>query len=567
MFYCGVLGAGLRIAAPFLLAASVVSLGRLPTARAALPALGLFTGPLGPALLALGAALSVVGIASQRRVRQPSEVVLFSLSFVLAAGLGLRHVARLGPTGDEIRYLIVAQSLWRDGDVDLRNNLERGDYREYVPDLRRGLGIRGHRGNPLVPLHRPGLPALVAPAYALAGRAGCVLLLAGLLSSLGLGVRRLARRATGDEHAALVAWAAATGPPALYFAAFLYPEVPAALAVTLVLAGANPRSRVAGAIGIALAASCLPWLHVRLIPGTAALGFVALLRLRGLARWAFVATAGGMAVAYLGYGKLVHGAWVPTRAYRGTLGNVPLEQALGGLLLDPSFGLLAYAPVFLLSLAAAPALLRRTDHWRLVLPVLVMALGIPVVTFGHWYGGFSPPARLLVSAVPVLALLVAMRVAEHGPSRRGLGRWATPLLLGGLGLAVFAFASPERKLHVQGRESVSRAWAALAGDVSVARYLPRLAKPADPAAVRPEAAPDERRVAIVWCLALGTLLALDRLAVRRDRVDRLFRSLALPLGLFLVLSLAVDHWARRNPAVPPILAPDAEEDEAAQAGG
>ena len=62
------------------------------------------------------------------------------------------------------------------------------------------------------------------------------MLLAALLSTLALVVRRLAREATGDDGAALLAWAAALGPPALYYAAFLYPEVPAALCVALALA-------------------------------------------------------------------------------------------------------------------------------------------------------------------------------------------------------------------------------------------------------------------------------------------------------------------------------------------
>jgi hypothetical protein len=45
-------------------------------------------------------------------------------------------------------------------------------------------------------------------------------------------------------------------------------------------------------------------------------------------------------------------------------------------------------------------------------------------------------------------------------------------------------------------------------------------------------------------VALGLLLLLDRLARSRDRVDRWFRGLALPLLLFLAISVAVDRWAR-----------------------
>ena len=48
----------------------------------------------------------------------------------------------------------------------------------------------------------------------------------------------------------------------------------------------------------------------------------------------------------------------------------------------------------------------------------------------------------------------------------------------------------------------------------------------------------------VWVAALAALLLLDRLARSRDRVDALFRGLALPLLLFLAVTVAVDRWAR-----------------------
>jgi hypothetical protein len=385
-------------------------------------------------------------------------------------------------------------------------------------------------------------------------------LLAALLAALGLVVRRLALRATGDEPAALTAWAACVGPPALFFTAFLYPEVPAALAIGLALLLIEPGAQPLRAAAAALAASALPWLHPRLAVAAAAVGAYGLAVLRGRARVAFAATAGAMAAGYLAFNAIVYRSWAPVRAYRGTLGRVSAEEGLAGLLLDPSFGLLVYAPVFVLVAAGLPALLARRDRLGVAVPLVLVALVAPIASFGHWYGGFSPPARLVTSCVPLLALLVAFRLAEPGGRGRGLARWAPALLAAGLALAVFAFARPERMLHVQGRGSEPRAWAALAGEASLARYLPRMARPIDPEAPLPQAPPDERRVAIVWAVAIAALLALDRAALRSDRIDRAFRSLALPLGLFVLVSLAVDAWARQGSAVSaPALSPEDEE--------
>jgi hypothetical protein len=82
----------------------------------------------------------------------------------------------------------------------------------------------------------------------------------------------------------------------------------------------------------------------------------------------------------------------------------------------------------------------------------------------------------------------------------------------------------------------TRVWAALSADAPVERYLPSLVAGGG----------EELRVALLWAAALASLVGLDRLALRREAVDRLFRGLGLPVGLLLGIGVLVDDWARRS---------------------
>jgi hypothetical protein len=106
-------------------------------------------------------------------------------------------------------------------------------------------------------------------------------------------------------------------------------------------------------------------------------------------------------------------------------------------------------------------------------------------------------------------------------------------------------------LMVSGRDGTSRGFDALAGTVSLSRYLPFLSSRTGSVAPPWEPPPAEMRVAAVWVAALLLLLVLDLLACKRERVDRWFGDFALPLALLVVISLTVDTWARRtSPSLP-----------------
>lgn len=506
-----------------------VLLAHVPPVVAVAPALGVLRGPLGSVLLAL----AIVGSLRLPRIRPPGPVGLFGAALALYLAVGLHYAAHLQASGDEPYYLLMAQSLWRDHDLDLQNNFAQEDWREYTPGpLSTHYGTPRRDGRPY-PVHSPGLPALLAPAYALGGRSACVVLMSMMAALLGLEVFRLAWRLSADPVAALVAWAAAVGAPVFAYSFHVYTEVPSALGL---VAGLNLLLGAPGALGAGLAAlcaSCLPWLHIKMVPAAAALGLVAVVRLRGRALWTFLGVAAAMAVGFMAYYQHIFGHLTPLALY----GGVPADarsspvSALPGLLLDRSFGLLPHAPIYLIAVLGLGSLVARwrQDAW----PHLLAGLAVlaPVLAWRMWWGGQCPPGRFLVPLVPLLAAGLAVRLAEPN---RGVTRWRGLLLAFGFGLAVYMAADPGRLLLVNRGNRPTRVWAALSGTTPVGRYLPSL--------TLPDA--EEWRVAALWITALLALLVLDRLARMNDRIDGWFRGPALPLALLLAIGVGVDGWAR-----------------------
>lgn len=533
MYHCGPVGSIRRAATtlePLLAAGALLGLAWSGVARI-MPGLGVFRGPLGSALLVLGAALTLGrSVSSRAWSRSPANLALFVLAAAFHLVLGLHYAANLRVSGDEPHYLLMAQSLWREGDLDLRDNLAREEYREYTPGpIAPHWGAPRRDGRPF-PAHSPGLPFLLAPIYAAWGRLGCVAVLSLLAAWLSVEVRVLGRSLLGPGPD-LMAWLVMMGPPVVFYAFHVYTEVPSALALTLALRLILASSGSAAAAAAALAASALPWLHLKMIPAAVALGVVALASLRGRPRAVFCAVSGLAAGAFLAYYALVFGTPLPTALYGGVPADLaprtPL-RALVGLLLDRSFGLLPHAPVFLLALAGIPALwhLKARAHALVALAVLA-----PILTWRMWWGGQCPPGRFLVPLVPFLALAAGACVAA---STRGLVRWRVPLAATGLALAAFMALQPADLLLVNRGDRPTRVWAALSGDTPVGRYLPSLVF-SDPA---------EARTAAVWLAILAGLFALHGAAGKSERVNRLFGGLTLPLALLLAGIALIDLWAK-----------------------
>jgi hypothetical protein len=472
----------------------------------------------GPPLFAL--ALAGVALAlSGSGLRLPRAAFL-PLAFAVLAMAAGRTQARVGPEGDEPHYLMVAESLLRDGDLSLERDYAEGRYALFhdaplAPHYR----VRG-RGGAILSLHAVGLSVLILPAWALAGYAGVGVFMALLAALVAREVREWVRELTGREGIADAAgWTCALSPPLVHYAGLVFTEVPAALALSLGLRHAR-RSQLGpgGAVVVGLAAAALPWLNVRYAP------LAALVVAHALWRHPRARTAGAVlspalvsVAGLLVYHQALYGFWDPRRVYgrRPEFALSTLAEGLPGLLLDQEFGLLAYAPVLALALPGFAFLWRRDRRLAIATGAAVAVGLLTAGTWHMWRGGFNPPGRFLVPIAPLLAVAMAMAW-----DRRGLTGGAS-LLLGWTLWTGLAGAFDPQLVH-RDRDGTAPLFRQLSGAREWTGLLPAYVL----------ADPDRHRLGAVWAVAILAALPWRARAVTAGRVA------AAGLGLVLAGQVA-----------------------------
>jgi hypothetical protein len=333
------------------------------------------------------------------------------------------------PTGDEPHYLLAAHSLVTDLDFDLANNYHQLDYLDFYYSKDITPQVRLTPSGQQILDHQLALPVLIAPAYALAGRAGVLafqVILASLLAGLTFKLAALVSR--DNMGALLAALVVSLGPLLLFYPYLIYPELIAGLLTTLILYLSLRQDRpTPAAASLILVSLCiLPWLNRRFVPLALLLALLVLWswRKRNVRTLECfnVLTFQRSNVILLALLVSIGGVvWfnsqlsAPARVDIETPASaVMVWERLGrgiGWLVDQQRGLLIFAPVYWLAWWGLPWLLQeswrqRNRHWMVVLPFLLSF--IVVTAAGGFWVAWEVGPRFLVVALPALAPLLAL---------------------------------------------------------------------------------------------------------------------------------------------------------------
>ena len=384
-------------------------------------------------------------------------IVTFVVGFSILSLLRERLVPFSAPApekfwrlaGDEPEYMMGANSLAHDGDVDLRNDIASGvgeiiiGLSDYPPAYHGSLehfksfapGMAGVEkdtwGDRQLLVHRSGLSALIAPAAYYPDKMRWVAYLivsasASALLAIALGFLVADGLAPGPLF--LLGMGIFLSPPTIFYGNQASPDSVFPLMAALV-AALLWKPTAARTIAAAMVVAAMPWFSDRAIPSGLALGLAALMlapgaRTRGVVLGVF--TFGSALLISYYFDRF--GTFHPV--YHGVRSPVTMESLPKGLLsalLSANRGVLFQAPIFILM---APALWRWWKSGQN--PVLLAAVGggvfLTLALIAGAYpdnsGGVGPAGRfnmaLVWLAFPALAAWMQAGISRPGKWILGL---------------------------------------------------------------------------------------------------------------------------------------------------
>jgi hypothetical protein len=457
------------------------------------------------ALAVLKLATFSLFLARGRDVRWSANRAAVLAAMVYAAAIP--SMTRLPVDGDEPFYLLVTESIVHDGDLDLANQYQTLDQSATRrTDLEPQLGDPAGKHGQQYSRHEPFLPLLMAPGYLIGKLPGAIAIVAlfGVLLARST-VRWMEDEGISEAAARAVFPFFAFGPPILFYATRIWPEVPAAFCYVETLRGL--RNQRAQRWLPAMIALVLLKLRFVLLAGGAVAASATVFGARSGRRSTRIAIVLAILAVPLLIAYLATGNALLAHRWRELIPSGNYARGLAGLLADGMSGIAFRAPFYLVGIFAI-------TRWRTMPPgfrdgILASLLYILyLVPRAEWFGGWAPPLRYVVFLMPVLALGAAAVWDRVSPGAIALiAAWTT-------GLAIYGLSHPWRLFHISNGENAIGEWFSAKYHADFSRLFPSFIRMNEAA----------------W-IGVAVVIAIVLLVIPRRRIDLAIPLFALALGL------------------------------------
>lgn len=346
------------------------------------------------------------------------HILLFIACF--AALLYVRFHVNNSITGDEPHYLLMNYSLVHDHDLNLKNNYENGDSRDFYPGLAAtqqvGVGQGTSESQRWYSIHGIGLPILMLPGFMLDGGRGAIVMMVLFAAITVWLLMAWTYQVTKKKR---LSYLVAFGLFAMYsfngLAGYLYPDIIIA--------------------GLTLAGLLIIERYYRQPIFQALLGFIAgfiiLIHLKGIAvsgpllialtfklwqekkrlPWPAIAVfVPVMAYFFLSnYGWF--GIWNPTKIYGELIfPQIGPETIIPAFLFDSMRGFLIYNPIILLVFVGVPIWFVKKRNSLLLSLFVMLPSVVALAVFKGWQGGDSQIGRYAIDFIPVIMPAIAFAI-------------------------------------------------------------------------------------------------------------------------------------------------------------
>lgn len=369
----------------------------------------------------------------------PYLTLLIPVLFYLGVALVWQSKGIYGITGDEPHYLLIAESLYRDGDLRVENNYlsDTPVHEACRTNLKEPAHIESHVVNGYS-IHNVGLALVLLAPYALAGVAGAKIFMALIAGLWPLLFYRAVFQITESRGwSILIALTLALGLPYLPASNQLYVDLLAGLitlyivekVVGMMRGRYSSTLRPAQNVWVGLLLALLPWLHIRLSALAACL----------LAAYLYASWRGPLhanksstprmlliplaavifsAVALAAYHQIAFGnvAFGPYYGHR-VFDARKIALTFTGLHWDMAHGIFMQQPLLILGLFGVAPLVRDNRGVAILLAILSLSVLVPNSMLSFWrpsdyYGGASFYGRFnwAVASLWIFPLAYAIRL-------------------------------------------------------------------------------------------------------------------------------------------------------------